>query len=90
MLGFIRQYATFLGFNGEVVVREYPPLGAPDGQVPPLFVDGMNSFTARGSASGKVRWLPNFFWALFSVGIAILAYYFAIPIVIQKLGISQS
>ncbi|MEI6531447.1 MAG: helix-turn-helix domain-containing protein [Chlamydiota bacterium] len=67
--GFIKQYATFLGVDGDQVIKE----GGRSLQMPHLkqeFSYGIGTLEARGSQSGGVKWLPNALWAL--AGLAIL------------------
>jgi len=81
ILGFIRQYATFLGFDVEEVSRNYPkaflrPEEKHD------FAYGIGTLEMRGSASGGVRWLPNLVWAGIAAA-ALLGAYF----IVRLLGI---
>ncbi|MGE3953926.1 MAG: helix-turn-helix domain-containing protein [Parachlamydiales bacterium] len=73
--GFVKQYAAFLGLDGERLVRANPELfGAREQQD---FAYGIGTLEVRGSPGGGVKWLPNLLWA---GGIAIVlagAYYFA-------------
>lgn len=74
-LGFIRQYAQFLGFEGDRLVKEYPeafrlPQEKQD------FAYGIGTLEMRGNPNGKVRWMPNLLWGvLFSI-LAVGAWYF--------------
>lgn len=69
-LGFIRQYALFLGIDIDTVIRDYPlafqmPVERHD------FAYGIGTLEVRGSLGGGVKWLPNLLWAiLFSVIVA--------------------
>lgn len=67
--GFIKQYAAFLGVDGDKIIKE----GGRSLQLPHLkqeFSYGIGTLEARGSQSGGVKWLPNALW--FLVGAAIL------------------
>lgn len=75
-LGFIRQYAGFLGFDSEKLSKEFPeafrlPAEKQD------FAYGIGTLEARGSPHGGVRWVPNLLWGGAFVLIAIIAFYFA-------------
>ena len=74
-LGFIRQYANFLGFDQDLLGKEFPdafrmPIEKQD------FAYGIGTLEARGNPQGGVRWLPNLFWSVGVVLIGIAAWYF--------------
>ncbi len=58
--GFIRQYATFLGFDGEAILRENPELSIPTGRQE--FSYGIGTLEMRGNPGHGVKWLPNLVW----------------------------
>jgi cytoskeletal protein RodZ len=75
-MGFIRQYANFLGFDGEKLIKDHPdafriPIEKQD------FAYGIGTLEMRGSPHGGVRWMPNLLWGGAFVLIAIAAWYFA-------------
>jgi len=75
-LGFIRQYANFLGMDGEKLIKENPeafrmPAEKQD------FAYGIGTLEMRGSPHGGVRWVPNLLWGGAFVFLAIAAWYFA-------------
>ncbi len=74
-LGFIRQYASFLGFNQENLSKEYPDAFrvTPEKQD---FAYGIGTLEARGSPHGGVRWLPNLAWGSGIVFVGAVAWYF--------------
>jgi cytoskeletal protein RodZ len=68
-LGFMRQYASFLGFEFDKLAKEYPealrsPVEKQD------FAYGIGTLEMRGNPQGGARWMPNLLWG---VAIAILA-----------------
>ena len=74
-LGFIRQYASFLGFDQDKLGKDFPeafriPVEKQD------FAYGIGTLEARGSPQGGVRWLPNLVWGVGIVFIGIAAWYF--------------
>ena len=76
MLGFMRQYASFLGMDGEKLISQHPEsmkLGKRNHD----FAYGIGTLEKRGSMGGGVKWLPNLIWAAVSVGVIVVAYYFA-------------
>ncbi|MCP5505854.1 MAG: helix-turn-helix domain-containing protein [Chlamydiales bacterium] len=76
MLGFMRQYASFLGMDGEKIAREHPEAQRL-GKRSHDFAYGIGTLEKRGSMGGGVRWLPNLLWAGISVMVIVGAYLFA-------------
>lgn len=76
MLGFMRQYATFLGMDGEKMIRNHPEAQRL-GKRSHDFAYGIGTLEKRGSMSGGVKWLPNLVWAAVSVVVIVGAYFFA-------------
>lgn len=58
--GFFKQYAAFLGLDGESIIREHPEiftrLNAPE------FTYGIGTMEARGNPGGGIKWFPNAIW----------------------------
>jgi cytoskeletal protein RodZ len=74
--GFIKQYAAFLGLDGDKLIRENFQIF----QATPMkqeFSYGIGTMEARGSQGGGVKWLPNLMWAAVSVVVIIAAWFFA-------------
>lgn len=75
-LGFIRQYANFLGFEQEKLLKEFPDaLRLPTEKQD--FAYGIGTLEMRSSPQGGVRWVPNLVWGSAFVLLAIAAWYFA-------------
>lgn len=75
-LGFVRQYASFLGLDAERIMREHPhafKLPAEKHE----FSYGIGTLEVRGSMSGGVKWFPNLIWAAVSVLVIVVAWYLA-------------
>lgn len=75
-LGFIRQYANFLGIEHDKLTKEFPEAL----HLPPEkqdFAYGIGTLEMRGSPHGGVRWIPNLVWGAGIVIAAIGAWYFA-------------
>jgi cytoskeletal protein RodZ len=75
-LGFIRQYANFLGMDSETLIKDHPEAL----RLPPEkqdFAYGIGTLEVRGSPHGGGRWMPNLLWGGAFVLIAIAAWYFA-------------
>ena len=78
VVGFIKQYATFLGINPDVLISQYPEAF----QTKPLvqeFSYGIGTLETRGApkGSGKLMLRTRIFYTLLTVGMLTLAYYFA-------------
>lgn len=73
--GFFKQYASFLGLDGEQIVRDNPNIfNRPEVQE---FAYGIGTLEGRGNPGAGVKWFPNAIWILAFVIILILAWYFA-------------
>ena len=74
-LGFIRQYASFLGINQDFLTKEYPEAFRVTAEKQD-FAYGIGTLETRGNPHGGGRFLPNLAWASGFVIIAALAWYF--------------
>jgi cytoskeletal protein RodZ len=71
--GFVRQYAAFLGLDGDRVVTENPEVfRRPISQD---FAYGIGTLEPRGNHGGGVSWLPNLLWIV-AFGVLLLVTYF--------------
>lgn len=73
--GFFKQYASFLGLDGEHLVRENQQIFSR--QETQDFAYGIGTLEFRGNPGAGVKWFPNALWALAFLGVIILAWYFA-------------
>lgn len=73
-IGFIKQYASFLGFDQDQLSKNHPEIFNPQQQTHD-FAYGIGTLEVRSSAGGGVKWLPNLLWASVSVSVLVLAYY---------------
>lgn len=75
-LGFIRQYASFLGFDLDKLSKEHPEAFriAPEKQD---FAYGIGTLEMRGAPHGGVRWMPNLLWGSAVLLVGICAWFFA-------------
>lgn len=73
--GFFKQYAIFLGLDGEQIVRENPGIFNRSGSQE--FAYGIGTLEGRGNPGGGVKWFPNAIWILVFAAILFLAWYFA-------------
>ncbi len=73
--GFIKQYASFLGLDGERLIRENPEaFNRPDAQE---FAYGIGTLEGRGNPGAGVKWFPNAIWVITIVLVLVVAWYFA-------------
>lgn len=73
--GFVKQYAGFLGMDGDRIVKEHPEAFArAEAQE---FSYGIGTLEVRGNPGAGVKWFPNAIWVIASVAILLLAWYMA-------------
>jgi len=75
-LGFMKQYAGFLGLNMEQITLDNPHLSKMPMEKHE-FSYGIGTLEVRGSLGGGVKWLPNLIWATVAALILVLAWYLA-------------
>jgi cytoskeletal protein RodZ len=73
--GFFRQYAAFLGVDGDHIIRENPEIFTrPSAQE---FSYGIGTLETRGNPGSGIKWVPNALAVGAVVLILVLAWYFA-------------
>ncbi|CDZ80734.1 Helix-turn-helix domain protein [Candidatus Rubidus massiliensis] len=73
--GFLRQYAHFLGIDGDKIVREHPEIfNRPESQE---FSYGIGTLEIRGNPGSGVKWFPNALWLGAFLSILLVAWYVA-------------
>lgn len=70
--GFVKQYATFLGLDGEKIIKEYPHLFKRGAD--PQFDYGIGTLEVRGSPGSGVKWMPNK-WIIGLVSLFLICWY---------------
>lgn len=75
-IGFMKQYANFLGMDFDSMVRDAPQAFRVS-QEKHEFDYGIGTLEMRGSLGGGVRWLPSLLWAGGCTIILVLAWYLA-------------
>lgn len=73
--GFVKQYAQFLGLDGEKIVSDNPQAFRPPEKQE--FAYGIGTLEVRGTPGGGVKWLPNLLWIGVGAAVLIGAYFFA-------------
>ena len=76
VLGFIRQYAIFLGLDIEQITKDHPTAFELPNEKHE-FSYGIGTLEVRGSMGGGVKWFPNLMWAGLAAGVLVLAWYLA-------------
>jgi cytoskeletal protein RodZ len=74
-LGFIRQYAQFLGLELEKLSKDFPEAFRQPAEKQE-FSYGIGTLEKRGSPQGGVRWMPNLMWGAFFLALGLAAWYF--------------
>ena len=73
--GFIKQYASFLGIDGDQIVKDFPEIFyRPENQD---FAYGIGTLEMRGNPSAGVKWFPNSIWGIAFLVVLVAAWYFA-------------
>jgi cytoskeletal protein RodZ len=75
-LGFMKQYAQFLGFDLDGMIRDNPAIFRMPVEKHE-FNYGIGTLEVRGSMGGGVKWLPNLVWAGAAVLVLLAAWYLA-------------
>jgi cytoskeletal protein RodZ len=76
ILGFIKQYAAFLGLDGERIIKDYPLILEETGERK-KFDYGIGTLEVRNSNSSSGKLLPNTIWIVVGVLALIGAWFFA-------------
>ena len=73
--GFVRQYATFLGLDGDRIITENPEIfRRPISQE---FSYGIGTLESRNHAVSPVKGVPSILWILAFSGVILAAYFLA-------------
>jgi len=72
--GFLKQYATFLGFEIDRLAKDHPVAFRPT-TTKHDFVYGIGTLETRGGHGGGMRWLPNVLWATLSAVVLTAAWF---------------
>jgi cytoskeletal protein RodZ len=73
--GFIRQYASFLGIDGEAMIRENPEIFQKLEKQE--FAYGIGTLEGRSNPGSGVKWVPNALWVGAFVLVLGVAWYLA-------------
>lgn len=73
--GFVKQYASFLGLDGERIVSENNEIFRQP--IDQDFAYGIGTLEMRGNPGTHVKWMPNTVWLSAFFLLLLAAYYFA-------------
>jgi cytoskeletal protein RodZ len=73
--GFVKQYAIYLGLDGEQLVQQHPEIfNKPENQ---HFDYGIGTLEKRGSPGAAVSSMPNAVWGALFIGLLLTAWVLA-------------
>jgi hypothetical protein len=58
--GFVKQYATFLGLDGDRLIQDNPQMFGQNAKQE--FSYGIGTLEVRATGNGGVKWIPNAVW----------------------------
>lgn len=73
-IGFVKQYASFLGFDGEKIIESNPKIFKLPKEKQE-FDYGIGTLEQRGAPSSGLKSMPNAFWIGLSIASLILAWF---------------
>jgi len=73
--GFVKQYAVFLGVDGESIIREHPEIF--NRSAVQEFSYGIGTLEVRGNPGAGIKWFPNAIWVGAFIVVLLFAWYFA-------------
>ncbi len=73
--GFLKQYATFIGLDGEKIVQEHRELFTRPGMQD--FAYGIGTLELRGNPGAGIKWVPNAVWIGVFIFLVAVSWYLA-------------
>lgn len=73
--GFVKQYASFVGLDGDRIINEHSDIFK--NPVNQDFAYGIGTLEMRGNPGAGVKWVPNAIWAIGFTALLVAAYFFA-------------
>ena len=73
--GFVKQYASFLGLDGDRILAEHADFFRPSSEQD--FAYGIGTLEMRGNPGSSVKWVPNALWIGAFALVLFAAYFFA-------------
>lgn len=71
--GFVKQYAIYLGLDGDKIIKDHPHIFAKSENQE--FSYGIGTLEMRGNPGSGVKWFPNTMWVLASIVMILGAWY---------------
>jgi cytoskeletal protein RodZ len=71
--GFLKQYANFLGVDGEAIIREHPEIF--NRKQAQEFAYGIGTLEMRGNPGAGVKWVPNAVWLIAFALLVLVGFY---------------
>jgi cytoskeletal protein RodZ len=65
--GFVKQYAIFLGIDGDKIIKDNPNIF--NRATPQEFSYGIGTLEVRGNPGAGIKWFPNAIWVFITAGI---------------------
>lgn len=73
--GFMKQYAQFLGLDGNRILKEQAPFLKNTKKQE--FAYGLGTLEVRPTSAHGMKWMPNFMWIALGFVVVLCAYFFA-------------
>lgn len=73
--GFLRQYAIFLGVDGEKIIKDNPEVFHKTQAQE--FSYGIGTLEVRGNPGANIKWFPNAIWIVVFIGMLVSAWFLA-------------
>lgn len=73
--GFLRQYAIFLGIDGEKIIRDNPDVFLKSNTQE--FSYGIGTLEVRGNPGAGIKWFPNAIWIILFILMLVSAWFLA-------------
>lgn len=73
--GFVKQYAIFLGMDGDKIIKDNPNIF--NQATPQEFSYGIGTLEVRGNPGAGIKWFPNALWVVITVAVLALAWFMA-------------
>lgn len=73
--GFVKQYALFLGLDGDKIVKDNPQVF--NRSAKHEFSYGIGTLEVRGNPGAGIKWIPNALWLFITLGMLTIAWFVA-------------
>lgn len=73
--GFVKQYAVFLGIDGDKIIKDNPQVF--NRTAHHEFTYGIGTLEVRGNPGAGIKWVPNAMWLFVTLGVLTFAWFVA-------------